>query len=327
MIKKKGFWRETSRLFFHNKTGIVGVSIVGLLLLVAIFSPFLAGDEPIFAVVKGKIYFPVIINYDEFKQVNWKEKIAKEDLTALMPLVPYNPEKVNMDEILQSPSAKHPFGTDNLGIDILSRIIHGSKIAMSIGIIAMGIATFIGLFFGSLAGYFGGKADLIISRFIEIIICFPILFLILTVLAFLPPNIYNIMIIIGITGWTSIARLVRAEIMKTKSLDYVAAANMLGYSNSRILIRHILPNSIAPVLVSVSFGIAGAILTETGLSFLGFGVQPPTPSWGQILSLAREYPNNAYLAIFPGIAIFITVTGFNMIGEALRDATDPRLRN
>jgi peptide/nickel transport system permease protein len=219
----------------------------------------------------------------------------------------------------------HILGTDNLGYDVLARIIHGTQVALSVGIVAMGIAAIIGIALGSLAGYFGGRADMVISRLIEIVICFPLLFLILTVLAFLPPSIYNIMIVIGITGWTGIARLVRGEILKVREMDYVKAARASGLPDTRILWRHVLPNALAPVFVSISFGIAGAILTETALSFLGFGVQPPDPSWGQILSLAREYPSRIWLTVFPGLAIFITVTGYNMVGEALRDALDPRL--
>jgi peptide/nickel transport system permease protein len=243
-----------------------------------------------------------------------------------MPPIPFHPTKVWLEEYLLPPGEQgHILGTDNLGHDILARIVHGTRIALSVGIVAMGIAAVIGIILGSLAGYFGGTTDIIISRLIEIVICFPMLFLILTVLAFLPPSIYNIMIVIGITGWTGIARLVRGEILKVREMDYVKAARASGLPDLRILWRHVLPNSLAPVLVSISFGIAGSILTETSLSFLGFGVQPPDPSWGQILSLAREYPTRMWLAIYPGLAIFITVIGYNMVGEALRDALDPRL--
>jgi peptide/nickel transport system permease protein len=195
-----------------------------------------------------------------------------------------------------------------------------------VGFVAVGIALFIGLLFGSLAGYYGGVVDLLISRLIEVMMCFPFFFLILAVIAFLPPSIFNIMIVIGITRWTSIARFARGEIMKIKQQDYTQAARALGASDRKIIFKHILPNSIAPVLVTATFGIANAILIEAALSFLGMGVQPPYASWGGILALAREFVNVAWwLTVFPGFAIFLTVTAYNLAGEGLRDATDPRL--
>ncbi|HPH03157.1 MAG TPA: ABC transporter permease [Spirochaetota bacterium] len=313
--------------FFANRTGKIGLGIVGFFVLLAILAPVLANDAPIVLVRNGEWFFPAIFDHDEFANVDWQVWLEKEPYdSALMPPVPFSPVRVRLDEALLPPGEKgHLLGTDNLGYDILARIIHGSRIALSVGIVAMGIAALIGLVLGSLAGYFGGSVDILISRLIEIVICFPLLFLILTVLAFLPPSIYNIMIVIGITSWTGIARLVRGEILKVREMDYVKAARAAGYPDRRIISHHVLPNALAPVFVSISFGIAGSILTETALSFLGFGVQPPDPSWGQILSLAREYPSRIWFTIFPGLAIFLTVTGYNMIGEALRDALDPRL--
>jgi peptide/nickel transport system permease protein len=206
-------------------------------------------------------------------------------------------------------------------------MIHGSKVSLSVGFVAVSIATFIGIFLGALAGYYGGKVDVLISRLIEVMICFPTFFLILTVLAFLPPSIYNIMIIIGLTGWPGIARLVRGEFLKQRQMDYVAAAKAVGASDLRIIFSHILPNSLAPVLVSATFGVAGAILVESSLSYLGFGVPPPTPSWGEILSQSKHYIDFAWwLTVFPGAAIFLTVTAYNLVGEGLRDAVDPRLK-
>jgi len=315
--------------FLANRNGQIGLFLVGFFVLLAIFAPIIANDAPLFVVIEGKWHFPIFKSYDNLPPQGmewrtWRERGEYDRI--LMPPVPFHPTKVWLDEALLPPGEKgHLLGTDNLGHDILARIIHGTRVALSVGIVAMGIAALIGILLGSLAGYFGGTTDMIISRLIEIVICFPLLFLILTVLAFLPPSIYNIMIVIGITGWTGIARLVRGEILKVREMDYVKAARASGYPNRRIILRHVLPNSLAPVFVSISFGIAGSILTETALSFLGFGVQPPDPSWGQILSLAREYPSRIWLTIFPGIAIFLTVTGYNMIGEALRDALDPRL--
>jgi peptide/nickel transport system permease protein len=206
-------------------------------------------------------------------------------------------------------------------------MIYGSRVSLSVGFVAVSIATVLGIIFGALAGYYGGKVDVLISRLIEVMICFPAFFLILTVLAFLPPSIYNIMIIIGLTGWPGIARLVRGEFLKQRQLDYVTAAKVVGASDLRIIFSHILPNSIAPVLVSATFGIAGAILTESSLSYLGFGVPPPTASWGEILSQSKQYIDFAWwLTVFPGFAIFLTVTAYNLVGEGLRDAVDPRLK-
>lgn len=338
-----GFWKTTAKLFLRSKSGVTGLVIVGLLLFTAMFAPLLAGEVPLLLADRHGVSFPVVGTPERYAQVDWQllraynklpawqregvpQVIRPETVTALFPLVPHDPARVEMGRLLQTPSAAHPCGTDNLGRDILSRIIHGTRIAVAVGIVAMGIAAVIGMILGSLAGYYGGKTDMAVSRFIEVVICFPVLFLILAVLAFLPPSIINIMIVIGITGWTGIARLIRAEILKVKQMEYVSAARALGYSNRRILLRHILPNAVAPVFVSISFGIAGSILTETALSFLGFGVQPPTASWGQVLSLAREFPSYPHLAIFPGLAIFAAVTGYNLVGEALRDALDPRLR-
>ena len=190
---------------------------------------------------------------------------------------------------------------------------------MSVGFVAVAISIIIGVIIGALAGYYGGKTDLLLSRFIEIIMCFPTFILILTILAFLRPSIYNIMMVIGFFGWTGVARLIRAEFLKLKKQEFVLAAKALGLSDFRIIFSHILRNALAPILVSATFGIAGAILTESALSFLGFGVPPPTPSWGEIISQANNYVDFAWwLTIFPGVAIFITVVSFNLIGEGFK---------
>jgi peptide/nickel transport system permease protein len=206
-------------------------------------------------------------------------------------------------------------------------MIWGTRISMSVGFIAVGICLVIGIFFGSLSGFFRGWIDIAISRLVELVICFPVFFIILTVLAFLRPSIVNIMVVIGITGWTGIARLCRGEFLKLVKMDFVTAAHALGTSNTRIIFKHILPNAMGPVLVAVSFGIAGAILTESALSFLGFGVPQPTASWGDLLNNGRnDIQGTWWLTIFPGLAIFLAVTAFNLAGEGIRDALDPRLK-
>lgn len=242
-------------------------------------------------------------------------------------LAPYSPTAYNLDEILLAPGETHWFGTDEQGRDILSRMLYGARISLSVGFVAVSLYTAIGIFLGAIAGYFGGRADIILSRLIELMMCFPTFFLILAVLAFIGPSIYNIMIVIGLTSWPGIARLVRGEFLKLRETDYVRAGKALGFSAQRLMFRHLLPNTLGPVLVSVSFGIASAILVESSLSFLGFGVQPPTPSWGGILSSAHDFIDFAWwLTLFPGLAIFLSITAYNLVGEGLRDAIDPKLR-
>ncbi|MBI5298807.1 MAG: ABC transporter permease [Deltaproteobacteria bacterium] len=241
---------------------------------------------------------------------------------------PYSPDAYDLDQILKAPSWIHWLGTDDLGRDVLSRLLYGSRISLSVGFVAVGIYVAIGIFLGALAGYYGGWIDMLISRAIEVMLCFPTFFLILAVLAFVGPSIYNIMVVIGVTQWTGIARLIRGEFLKFRNQDFVKAVRQQGASNFRIIFKHLLPNSLAPVLVSASFGVAAAILTESALSFLGFGVPPQVPSWGAILSQAQAFMDVAWwLTLSPGFAIFITITAYNLVGEALRDAIDPRLKN
>ncbi len=239
---------------------------------------------------------------------------------------PYDPGDIDRTHILVPPDIHHPFGTDDLGRDVLSRMIWGSRISLAVGFVAVGIATVIGLFFGALAGYYGGWSERIIMRFIDIMLTIPTFFLILAVIAFIEPSIWNIMIVIGLTSWMGVARLVRAEFLSLKEREYVLAARALGASDFRIIFRHIMINSMAPVLVSAVLGIAGAVLVESALSFLGIGVQPPTPSWGNILTLGKDNIEIAWwLSVFPGLAILITVLGYNLLGEGVRDSIDPRL--
>ncbi len=226
---------------------------------------------------------------------------------------------------------QQPFilGSDSHGRCVLSRLIHGTVIAASVGLVSVGIYVTIGVILGALAGYYRGWVDLVISRIIEIVICFPTLFLIILIAAVVQKkSIYLIMVALGLIRWTGVARLVRGEILKTMSEEYVSAAKAMGLPTARIIFRHILPNSIAPVFVSASFGVAGAILVESSLSFLGFGVAPPTASWGEILGQGKEFVNEGmyHLVWAPGICIFVTVTMFNLVGEGLRDALDPKLR-
>ncbi len=241
-------------------------------------------------------------------------------------LAPYEPTAIDIQNVLSPPSANHPFGTDDLGRDVLSRMIYGSRISLSVGFVAVGIAISIGIIIGSMAGYHGGKLDWLLMRFVDVMLTFPTFFLILAVIAIVERSIWIIMIVIGITGWMDTARLVRAEFLTLKQRDFVSAARTSGAGSPRIIFRHILPNALAPVFVAATFGVAGAILIESALSFLGLGVQPPDPSWGNILTTGKDYIEVAWwLSLYPGLAILVTVLSYNLVGEGLRDALDPRL--
>lgn len=249
-------------------------------------------------------------------------------VSILAPLIsPYEPTAIDLNNVLAAPSLQHPLGTDQLGRDILSRMIWGSQISLKVGFVSTGIAIVIGAFLGAIAGYYGRRVDAVIMRMVDIMLCFPTFFLILAVIAFLEPSIWNIMLIIGLTNWMGITRLVRADFITLKERDFVKAARVIGASNRRIIFSHILPNAMASLLVAATFGVAGAILTESALSFLGIGVQPPTPSWGNILTDGKDNIDIAWwLSLFPGLAILITVLGYNLLGEGIRDSLDPRLR-
>ncbi|RKY42835.1 MAG: peptide ABC transporter permease [Candidatus Makaraimicrobium thalassicum] len=228
---------------------------------------------------------------------------------------------------LQGPSAEHFFGTDNLGRDVFSRMVYGARISLSVGFIAVFISLGIGVFLGGLSGYYGGWIDTIVMRIVEIMYCFPTFFLIMMVITFLGPNIVNVMIVIGLTSWAGLCRLVRAEFLTLRERDFVYSARVQGVSDMRIIFRHILPNAMAPVYVSATLSVGSAILVESALSFLGLGVQIPTPSWGNILTVGKNYIDYAWwLTLSPGLAILVTVLSFNLIGEGLRDVLDPKLR-
>ena len=243
-------------------------------------------------------------------------------------LAPYDPQAIDTWHILEPPSKAHPLGTDPLGRDCLSRLIYGARISLLVGIVAVGIATVIGTLLGALAGFYGKWIDGLIMRFVDIVLCFPTIFLIMAVIAFLEPSILNIMVVIGLTSWMGVARLVRAEFLSLRQRDFVLAARISGASNARIVFSHILPNAVAPILVATTLGVGGAILTESALSFLGIGVQPPTPSWGNMLTEGKDNLEIAWwLSMFPGLAILVTVLGYNLLGEGLRDALDPRIKD
>jgi peptide/nickel transport system permease protein len=254
-------------------------------------------------------------------------------------LVVFDPTLVRLPEKLLPPLAAGTggelapalgvflLGTDDLGRDVFARMLQGSFVSLSIGFVAVSIELAIGLVLGGLAGFYGGRVDALIMRFTDVMLCFPTFFLILTVVALLPPSIFNIMVVIGVTSWMGTCRFVRAELLALREQDFVRAARALGLSDARVIFRHMIPNAVAPVLVSATIAVAGAILTESALSYLGFGVQPPNASWGNILADGRPFLFDApWLFVVPGVAILVVVLSFNLVGEGLRDALNPRLR-
>ena len=391
--------------------------IVYVLFFIALFADFFANDKPLYCRYKGETCFPVLHEYAvnlgmaDVQKLDWK-KIQPE--SSIWPMVRYAPHDLDFENAqyvspsarqkIPSPAWKHYMGTDGLGQDVLSGMIHGTRIALSVGIFSMLIASIIGIIMGACAGYFGDRGlqakrssvivgivflflaffyafqcrayiledamnesfllfaakfiisififcgvmmlgyfismplgkfpwmskkvnlpvDIIISRFIEIFNSVPRLLLIFSIVILIRPSLSLVIAMIGFTSWTEIARFVRAEMLRIRNLEYIESATALGYSKRRIILLHALPNALPPVLISISFGIAGAILTESSLSFLGIGVPIDTLTWGKLLSSAREAPQAWWLAIFPGLAIFITVIAFNLIGEGLANAMDPK---
>jgi peptide/nickel transport system permease protein len=354
-----GYWAIVWQQLKKSRDAMIGLWIIALIVLTAFSAPLIANDQPIAVKYKGTVSFPAFTTYvdlwvpwqsarnamkswkvgdsfpfgDHYPQLegrSWKAALADDAANvswSVMPPVPWHPNRFDPDAVKSRPNELHKLGTDDTGRDVFARVIHGCAVAVLVGIISMGVAALIGITLGVTAGYFGGWTDLVLSRVTEIVMCFPTFFLIITVISFLERSIFNIMLVIGLTGWTGIFRLIRGEVLKCKALDYVMAAKALGIPTRRIMFRQILPNAVAPVFVSVAFGIAGAVLAETSLSFLGFG-DTSMPSWGEIVSQGRQYVTHGltYLVIWPGLTIFLTLTAFNLFGQGLRDAMDPRLR-
>lgn len=417
----QAYWSYVKRQFRKNKRALYSAYFVGFLAFIALFADFLANEKPIIAKYQGITYFPIAKSYSvslglskwqtPLKNINWLD--AKYDW-AIRPLIPYSPTTVdnyNMQFVgpfdrqsIKSIRWKHWFGTEKIGRDILSGLIHGTRTAFLVGLVSMSIASFIGIILGSLAGFFGDNRlkvsrasalgiiltaifgffyafssrsqsisdamgvspirgliellisififlmvcvvfylitrplkfipflnkktsiplDIIVQRLIEILLSIPRLFLIIAIVAIAKPSIFLVMMVIGATSWTEIARFIRAELLKIRSLEFIEASEALGYNNYRILTKHAIPNALSPVLITIAFGIASAILVEAFLSFIGLGLPPEMQTWGKILNEARGAVSAWWMVIFPGFAIFITVTLFNLIGEGLSDALDPR---
>jgi peptide/nickel transport system permease protein len=328
-----GLWSDVWKRFKRNPIALAGFYVVCFLALIALFADFLANDKPYYLDYRGKTYFPIFRGYLVGVGIaHWPPELVNVDFkklsgaSAIFPPNPYRPSNINLLEPLEPPSSKHWFGTDKLGRDVASGMIHGSRVSLSIGFVAVGIALIIGVVLGAVAGYFGSWVDLTVSRVFEIMLSIPTFFLLITVAALLPPSIFLTMAIIGMTSWVGIARFTRNEFLRIRNLDYVTSAVALGVTDRNVMFKHILPNALAPVIVSVVLGIAGAILVESSLSFLGIGVPAELVTWGSILHEASTTTFAWWLAVFPGFAIFITVLAYYLVGEGLREVLDPRLR-
>lgn len=354
----EGYWQVVWRQLKKNVAGMTGLVVALFLFTVATTAPLLANDRPIVAQYHGNLSFPAFStyvdvwvpwqslrykmksfkigdtfplsdHYAELQGQSWKEVADSDEMGfAVWPPIPWHPNQFDSSTLKQAPGGDHWLGTDDQGRDVLSRLIHGTVVAMLVGIISMSLSSAIGIVLGVIAGFFGGWVDITLSRMTEVVMCFPSFFLIIAVIAFLEPSIINIMLVLGFVGWTGIFRLIRGEVLLVRNLDYIAAAKSMGMSETRIMFKHVLPNVVSPVLVAVPFGIAGAVLAETSLSFLGFG-DPSMPSWGEIVYQGRLYVSMGlwHLTVYPGIAIFVTLTAFNLFGQGLRDAMDPKLRH
>lgn len=423
VLKGESFWRTVKKQLRKNRIAMFSLYFVGVLASIAILADILANEKPLVCKYNDTVYFPVFrgatvaigINEwpKEFQNVEWDNLPYQ---WAVFPPVPYLPKNVDYDNAqfvspfadqnIKSTQWRHWLGTDNLGHDVLAGMIHGTRIALLVGLVSMSIASVIGILFGAMAGYFGDDklkvsrgriilnvlflyfayfyafgarsyvlqdaigssfinfffqliisfiifivimflanllanplkkvpffkkkvdvaVDMLVSRLIEIMVSIPTLFLIISIIAIAKPSIFLVMAIIGLTGWTGIARFIRAELLRVRSLEYIEAAHALGFNETRIVFKHAIPNALSPVLISIAFGIASAILIESTLSFLGIGVPAEELTWGSLLASARQSPSAWWLAIFPGLAIFITVTIYNLVGEGLTDALDPRLK-
>ena len=418
----QSFWNNVKKQFKKNRVAVWSLRFIFLLIIIAVLADVLANEKPLACKYRGETYFPVFREYlvdlgiaewpQEFQNAEWKDL---EYEWSVFPPVPYLPKNLDAnnsqsvgpfdDQDVRSTRWRHWLGTDELGHDILSGMIHGTRIALIVGLVSMSIASFIGILLGSLAGYFGDNrlkvsrgrlylnivtfifalfygfgsrsytlgdainvsfgsfmvefmislvivigifmlmnllfapllkkvpvlkqrvnvpVDIVVMRMIEIMLSIPTLFLIIAICAIAKPSIFIVMAVIGLTSWTGIARFIRAELLRVRSLEYIEAAHALGFSELRTIFRHAIPNALSPVLIAIAFGIASAILIESTLSFLGIGVPPETFTWGSLLSAARQSPSAWWLAIFPGLAIFLTVTVYNLVGEGLTDALDPR---
>jgi peptide/nickel transport system permease protein len=328
-----GYYALVGSQFWRRRVNRVALATIALIVLVALLADFLASDKPILLYFRGEFFIlPNLFRYPKLQIYDMRlllDAMQPGDW-AVNPIVPWGYNTHDLSQVLQGPSEWHWLGTDASGRDVLSRIIHGSRVSLAVGVMAVTLLVGIGVLLGSLAGYFGGFVDGLLMRIVEIVHSLPTILILVVMLAVIAPEgwgaVLAIMGVIGAVGWTSVARLIRGEILRVKTLDYVTASRAQGASNTRVILRHVVPNSISPVLVAATFAMATAIMWEGALSFLGFGIPADMASWGGLLQEVRGNPSAWWIAIFPGLALFVTVTVYNIAGEGLRDAIDPRLR-
>jgi len=295
--KKKSQFLEIWRRFKKSRTAIVGLFLILVLVLTAIFADVIAP--------------PVVI------------ELSGDRADIVIPLAEF--QDLTNDRAF--PSAEHWFGTDSLGRDIFARVVHGTRISLMVGVIVVGIAAFVGITLGAIAGFYGGVYDNILMRLIDIMLAIPNILLAISIAAALGPGLVNVMIAVGIGSIPGFARIVRGSVLTIKDQEFIEAARSIGASDFRLIMRHIIPNCMAPIIVNSTMGMANAILNAAGLSFIGLGIQPPTPEWGAMLSEGRQIMIEFWpVAVFPGMAIALTILGFNLLGDGLRDALDPRLK-
>lgn len=342
----EGYWRLAARRFGGRWTSRLSLGLLGALVAMALAAPLIVGTRPIICRYKGSVYFPFVAYYwkaaepsffheDGFRGTYPRNLLEKDpESWAVWPLVYQDPyRRVYRGEwpddpgnaTRQAPSTRHLFGTDDRGRDVFARVVFGTQIALVVGMVSMAIAGLIGVLLGGMAGYLGGVVDHAVSRAIEVLMSIPTLVLVLALVAVVPrPTMWHLMVLIGVTRWEATARYTRGEFLRLRGSDFVLASRGLGASWPRIAFVHLLPNALAPVIVTLSFGVANAILIESALSFLGFGVAPPSPSWGSILASWMEQPSCWWLAVFPSLGLFLSVLTYNLLGDGLQEALDPR---
>ena len=315
-------WRDIWRRFRRSTIAMIALVYVMFVAVIALFAPLIASSKPLMVRTMSGLQFPAL--HDLFRTREGIEPLQPGHVIVHAP-IPHSPLEVDVVHRLSAPTPDHHFGTDDLGRDVLARLVHGARVSLTVAILAAAIALFAGSFFGAIAGFYGGWIDWIVSRMIEVVLCFPFLFLVLAIVGLFGPSMYTIIIALGATTWTDEARYVRGEILRIRELEFAHAARAIGARDARIIFRHLLPNALAPALVSANFAVAMAILTESSLSFLGIGIPLPAATWGGMLSIAELYIDYAWwLVLFPGIAIFTTVAAFNVVGDRFREALDPR---
>lgn len=321
------------RRFSHSRLNVAAVLTLSAVLVVGAFADCLASDKPLYARLHGRSYvLPNLFEHPDLRPYSNQtllEQLTPDD-TVVLPPIPWGTNSHDLTQVLSPPSATHLLGTDPRGRDVLARIIHGARVSLGVGLGAVVVLLLLGVLLGALGGYFGGAIDAAASRLSEVVMSIPGFLLLATLIGLINPQgfqaVVTMVVTIGVVSWPSVARLTRAEVLRVKSLPYVEAARALGMGHARIILRHVLPNSLGPVLVAGTFGMASSMLTEGVLSFLGFGIPADMASWGGMLHGVRGNAQAWWLAVYPGLVIFVTVTACNLVGEGLRDVIDPRLK-